>query len=695
MTAIVCLLLAGIVFLCLVFLVGRWVSSWVLSPIGSFDNGLVFGLFLISAVFGVGFAYGQSVYALPVFLAAGLWFFRMGKAPKPDFRLAKEELKSLYTLVFYFVFLFFLQVFIFYVGDGEWAKVYADNYAYVAQINLMASTHKEAVFLELEKIPYGFPALNRPYHYFEFWLAVAGKLLSGQSGFLTYTLFLIPVLGSVLLFQAFAFCRSWFKIGYVLSVLLPVLVFFTLRYSYLDEWLFILLRDQLELPSKIYKAAFFQNYGFWHFFSYLHGLKLIITGIFLFPAVYHLIRREEKGFLAYFTLLPLVSLSYVPFTAVFLGLYVAVRIRKGLFSPEILWPVASILFVFAYYFFVGQKSADSGFHLITLVEKNLTYLVHNFNKEIFIWLSDFFENYYWIVLLPLGMLFIRLRNGYTAFLFLVFVAYPLVNFQHKVYFKVFLVLLLAASILALFKLPLRKHLNSPVLLLVVTLLILRLILFLIGNVYDIFQIYSLIATPLVYLFSFVLFSKLFAESGLARHSVAITLVVFCFIGINTYGVVKENRRAISQLPEDRAFTEKIKQWSGDKPIISAYYSPFTVKPYLHYDRLGVELLHHTDRFYSTCLGMDQLTPADTAEMKLINGYLILQNLPFSLWLKEKADGKSTYWQEQLRFINTTRIRVIFRKEEYDRQKLNFLQPLMLDSVYNHQGKYWSYLLNTN
>ena len=259
----------------------------------------------------------------------------------------------------------------------------------------------ETVFAETENVQYGVATVVRPYHYFEFWLAVGGKLISRQSGLLVYTLFLIPLLGAILLFQAYLFCHSRIKTNWFLSFLAPILIFFTLRYSYLDEWLFILLRDQLQINSKIYKAAFFQNYGFWHFFSYLHGLKLIITGIFFFPFIGFLLSNDEKNYLKHLTLLPLVSLTYIPVTVVFLGLNTLKRVVAKRFSIHSLWPVCSMLFVYLFYSIFSEKVSNDGFHLFTLVEKSILYLLSNISTEIFKLVSDYFENYYWILVILL------------------------------------------------------------------------------------------------------------------------------------------------------------------------------------------------------------------------------------------------------------------------------------------------------
>jgi hypothetical protein len=157
-------------------------------------------------------------------------------------------------------------------------------------------------------------------------------------------------------------------------------------------------------------------------------------------------------------------------------------------------------------------------------------------------------------------------------------------------------------------------------------------------------------------------------------------------------LIQENRRPIPVMDEDKAFYRKIFKWLPDHEIVSGYYSPFTLVPYLHYDRIGVELLHRTDKFYTTCLSMGELTKKDSSVLKYTNGYQLLSSMPFSIWLKENKSRGLSYDLEQVGFIRDRKIKIIFRKDEYERGKINFLNPYLADSVYNYQGKYWAYFI---
>ena len=685
--------LAGILFLSATYFLSKIATSLLFNNEKTASGyRITIGIFLMSAIVGTIYSYGGSVYTIPLLAFLGFAVYKRSRLNATNLSLSRNEKIEIGILLAYFTCVFALQYFIFYLGSNEWAKSYADNYAYISQINLMNQTHKESGFQELEKLTYGFKAESRPYHFFEFWIALAGKLISGQNGYLTYTIFLISTLGSILLFQAYSFAGTWLTKDQILRFLLPILIFSTLRYSYLDEWIFTFLRDTLQIQSKVYKAAFFQNYGTWHFFSYLHGLKLIISGIFIFPSIFFLALKHDKKAIQSLLFLPLVSLSYIPF---FIILYVFIGLKhllsKEKLNVSILFPLLVLAYYAAFYIWNQSSSSNNGFDLHALVSSNFESFRNNYISEIFIIVSDFFENFYWLLLLPCLFIFQR-GNSFLALMIIVFLFYPLVNLNHKALFKLFFICFTTVTFMFGFRYQDSLKQNISLLILLSCLLILRFSLLFIGNIVDIFQIYSLIATPVFYILVFFICCR-FYKSNLRFRAPLLIFIVLC-IFINSYGIVKENQRTLSQVPEDKGFTATLLHHSGpDKKIVSGYYSPFTVKPFLYYDRLGVELLHHTDNFYTTCMGLDQITKTDSSDLKKINGLSILTNMPFSLWLAHKADGKSTFFQEQIRFIKANQIKFIFRKQEYEREKLNLLNPYIVDSVFNHQGKYWAYILN--
>ena len=73
--------------------------------------------------------------------------------------------------------------------------------------------------------------------------------------------------------------------------------------------------------------------------------------------------------------------------------------------------------------------------------------------------------------------------------------------------------------------------------------------------------YSLVATPVLYILVLIWMCNLYPKSNLEKHPIATYTIVLGLICINAYGIIKENDRAISQIPEDKQFAKKILGYS--------------------------------------------------------------------------------------------------------------------------------------
>ncbi len=680
--------ISALIFIFLSFYIGRIISNVVLGDI-VFDNGVSLGLFFLSSVVGILYTKGSSIYIFPVILF--IWFF-IAKKEKNYFYLSKDIITNSGIVLLYFIYFFFLQYFVFYRSGDELSKAYADVYAYVSQINLMEEFGKETIFTELEKQKFGFSSSFKPYHYFEFWIAIGSRFILGSRTFFVYTFFLIPLLGSILIFQAFTVLRTIFRVRLSISFLIPLLVFTTLRYSYLDEWLFSFLGQFFEVKREILKAAFFQNYGVWHFFSYLHGLKLLVSSLFLLPFFIYCYQKNRIGMVVMLSLFPFVSVTYIPFVLIVSGLFFI--FSPGLIRFRFLLPVFFVFLILGVYTYLGRSGSSvvEGFSFSRLFLSNFENFKFNYKKEIFIVLSDFFENFYWLLLTLSVFILVGKHNIWVKIFFVVVVLYPTINFNHILLFKFFIGSLLIVFAIVVFPRLKTIFQNKYLLLFFTSLVLLRVALFFIGDIYDVFQSFSLIWTPFIFIFILFLIGREFSNQISRVRYYFIVALSLVLISVQSYGLIQENRRPIPVMDEDKAFYRKIFKWLPNHEIVSGYYSPFTLVPYLHYDRIGVELLHRTDKFYTTCLSMGELTKKDSSVLKYTNGYQLLSSMPFSIWLKENKSRGLSYDLEQVGFIRDRKIKIIFRKDEYERGKINFLNPYLADSVYNHQGKYWAYFI---
>ena len=678
------------VLLAMAWFCGRMVSSmvseWGISAVGE----LPFGLLFLSATTATIVTGGQSVFAplLAAFLIYALYTKAFRKISLPSIG---KEWPMLAVLFSYFGLLLSLFVGIHYRGHNEWALTYADSYAYTAQINLLYQTGVETLFTELEKPQYGFTAILRPYHYFEFWLAYLGKLLSGQLGYFVYNLFLVPFLGCALLYQGFVVARTHFRLSFWLAYVAPLAVFLTLRSTYLDEGIFWLLRDVAGIKTRFYKAAFFQNYGSWHFFSYMHGLKLTISALFMFPVVVAYLSRSDRPAWLVSLVMPFVSITYIPFALSVSG----IGFVRSLLAKRIVWgytlPILSVLLIVCFYsFYRDANHPVQGFDVTAIASKSVAYIQTHLLHLFFINFSDFFETYYWpLLFLVVPGLALSKSKAVRCF-FGVILLYPLINLHHGLLFKLFL-----AAFVATFSWVVWQNrwlfLRSHFVILIITILIIRILVLIFGEAYDLFQMITLTLCPLVYLSIYMGF--VWYTSRMQHKKTALAFGLMLWVGLCSYGLIKENQRAQKQRPEDKKFTHKVlQQWAPNRPLKTVYFAPFTILPYIHYDRMGAELLHHTDHFYTACMSGGLLSPTDIQHLKKIGGYQLLENLPLSLWNEQHPAQSSPGENEALQFIKHNRVEFVLRKTDYPRNMLTWMDPMVADSAYNHQSDYWMYRL---
>jgi hypothetical protein len=677
------LLPVGLLLLTASWWLGRLVSFLLNDE--AFDQHIAIGTVLMTACTAAVFTRFKTIFLLVVLSGLLLMWFRRNAFKKEVLFVKRPHFKELAILFSYFCIFFLLQAFINYRGASHWAVNYIDNYAYIAQINWMYSDGLETRYLEFEKSRYGFEAFLKPYHYFENWPAVLAKAISGQLGYFVFNLFLIPFLSAILLFQNRQLLLKHFKVLPMYAFLVPLAVFTTLRFTLVDEWVFDILRS-IGIQTAYSKFIFFQNLGWWHFFSYLYGLKLLVSGIFISPILYHFLQRNFKVLCTYVALLPLASLIYIPLAMVTIGGAVLQKISR-LKSAYTYLPFLSIFWVWLFYkMFDRDDVAPFAVDLFAALKYRLEFLLTKPLVFAFQTLTELFGNYYWL-LLPLLIWLVstaathwrlRLLAGWVAL-------YPLTGLSFDLLFKVFMAGWVLTTVLCLWHYRnkfLQYHVHTAVLFY----LGFKVFNTLLGDVYDFHQIYALTVPVTVYAGVVMLWGLMLRHFSV--NSLFLKAVLLFIVSSNMLAIHAENVRSFKPGKVDNAFYQKVfGKLAPDGKIKSVYYSAFTLMPYIHYDRVGDELLQYTDDFTTTLFAIDLFTAADTAAAEKMGARGFFDALPIARYLKKSGYNGGDLAPYKLRFLKENQVEFVLRRLDYPREKLRYLQPFITDSAYNRQLEY--------
>ncbi len=202
---------------------------------------------------------------------------------------------------------------------------------------------------------------------------------------------------------------------------------------------------------------------------------------------------------------------------------------------------------------------------------------------------------------------------------------------------------------------------------------------------DSHQIFALTVPPMFYIFANLLWGSLLRTWK--PSALWLSFILF-FILNNLISIRSENIRSFVREKSDRTFLLQLfSRLAPDKKIKSVYCSAFTMFPFLHYDRVGDELSFHTDSFTTTLFSIDLFSKADSAMADEVGASSYLRDLPIAKFIQKNKSKGVNLDDFRLLFLSQNRIPFVFRKDNYERSRLNFLNPFIVDSAYNHQMNY--------
>ena len=651
------LILAGFVILLLTWIIGKFLSLF-LSDEPAFDGHIGLGALVLSTLIAIAITKFKTVFAvvLPLFLL--LILIKRKKIDRIYSVFSHEIVKDIAILSGFFIFIFLLQANILYVEPDDWAVNYIDNYSYIFQINFMLPAGLETKSYELEKLHYGFDATPKPYHYFEMWPAILAKILTGKSGYFIFNLFLIPYLAAILLFQNLKILRNKYGISLLQSVCISVLVFTTLRFVFIDDWVFDALKH-FGLGQTYSKFVFFQNYGYWHFFSYMYGMKLLVSAIFITPVFYYFMNKNQKMVWLYAGIMPIISLVYIPFAFAASGIqFLFSRNRRNLFL--VFLPLFVVLWIGIFYR-IHASGENPGIPVLSLnlVFKQLISALKNPFALGFGLFNFFFSTWYWLFFPIILYITIKHNSFVIRAISIWLLLYPLTGISFQILFKIYFLggaLLIVAFLVRYWRLVTDFKVLSFLLLI----LGFQLIEIAIPKFIDSHQIFALTVPPMFYIFANLLWGSLLRTWKLS--ALWFSFILF-FILNNLISIRSDNMRSFVRQKADQTFLLQLfSRLAPDKKIKSVYCSAFTLFPFLHYDRVGDELSFYTDSFTTTVFSIDLLSRADSALADEVGAASYLRDLPIAKFIQKNKSKGVRLDDFRLLFLSQNRIPFVFRKD---------------------------------
>jgi hypothetical protein len=683
-TLLLLLLFLGTISIFIYYILNKSIYSIILSEENetfSFPISILF----ITSVIGTIFTKGQTIY-LPIFFILTYFIF------------VKFKLTIIYNLnfinsdliifIFYFILIFGIQWYFLHNPLGGFFNNYPDAYIYMNQISLLDKWSIEAPAVELEKLEFGFQSFQKPYHYLEFWPAVLIHRISYFNSFQIYNFWMIPFFGSILIYQAYIYLKNRFS-NIFLLITLPLAVYFTLRYNYFDE-LIKKIFISFDLNTSYFKSVFFQNFSSPHFFSFELGIKLIVSGIFLFPLFLLLIEKKEQLFAINLGILPIVNFSLAPFSLLLSStLFIRSFIFKNIKTIYLI-PFVNIIFLALFYYLLKNKNIpEISPDFYNLILSGVNNFRTDFKLILFNNFNMIFQNFYYLILLCF-LLSTKIKNKYFIIL-LILSFYPIIFIDYKNLIFIYLILLLSVCIFLFFKEKNKINILTNLFTTgVFSVFLLTNIMIFFQGMVESFQLSAIVYFPLFFILTLFFIKENMSENNWIIKTLFLS---FIWIPLNIFGICQENIKCQNRKKGVEEFNYKFKKFGGyPKDFRSVYFSEFSMIPYLYYDRMGYNFQHGTDNFFTTCLSLDAISKKDSISLKTSGAFGLLQNFPFSIWQESQKNSGLSMDIKKKKFILDKKINLVLRHNDYNRQKIQFLNELLTDSLYNSQYNYWIYKL---
>jgi hypothetical protein len=648
--------------------------------------GLPVFLTLTSSIIAILLMGFKTIFIIAIFLILP-WI-----SYKPD----KDRFKAIHkTLLFYipfFIVFFLLKALnILTPGTNLIGTTAFDDFSYTSQINLLLKIRKETWFLELERGMFGQDVAIKPYHYFEFYLAIFLKFFSKLNTYQTYHLSVVPLFQAMAVGSGALVIRYFSKWKNYQVLLLTSCLFLCLRYTILDEVIFKNLPEFLVqiLKHFAFQKVFLNDAGP-HILSSYFGIKLCISMIFVAPLICLQNLKNNYKYLIT-SLLPIISITYVPFTILYS--FVGFLINKFDFKWFLSILILGSLFIFYSINGNGEIHGDKVNFITKFIDSNKSdpYFLP---RGISFFIIQTIEFTYLTILISFILIFFIIKKPSRKILlfFAILSAFPFFLYELPVGKALFYITLFVLIIFSLKKIIYNPLIKENLQITITTIgLFSAIICF--SFVIDLSQIFILFFYCALPIYLGILISTTEIKNKNLFIFISGIIIIFNLFNLK-YNLERECQPIIDK--EETAI--KIKSWFKVMPNHRAvHFNILTNSPFLASSMIGHEFLQYSDSVTSAWISIDLMTKKDSLNFKDAGLNSYVERFTFNSFYKKEIQFSkdSGFIFIQKKFIKQNDIHLVFVSDNIARSNTNYLKPIIKDSIRIEKGRYTAFLIDPN
>ena len=616
--------------------------------------------------------------------------------PWVNFKPDKERFKAinkifLFYLPFFILFFFLKALTILTPGTNLIGTTAFDDFSYTSQINLLLKIRRETWFLELERGMFNQDVAIKPYHYFEFYLAIFLKFFSKLNTYQAYHLSVVPLLQAMAVGSGALVIRYFSKWKDYQVLLLTSCLFLCLRYTIIDELIF---QNLPEFLVHVFKHFAFQkvflNDAGPHILSSYFGLKLCISLIFIAPLI--CLQNQNNNYKYLITsILPIISVTYVPFTILYS--FVGFLVNKFDFKWFLSLLILGSLVTFYSFNGNGEIHGDKVNFITKFIDSNKSdpYFLP---RGISFYITQTIEFTYLTLLISFVLIFFHLKNPTSRLLifFGILSVFPFFLYELPIGKALFYITLFVLVIYSLKKIIYHSLIKENLQIIITTFgLFSAIICF--SFVIDLSQIFILIFYCALPIFLGILISTTEIKNKTLFIFISTIIIIFNLFNLK-YNIERECQPIIEK--EETAI--KIKSWFKAIPNHRAvHFNILTNSPFLASSMIGHEFLQYSDSITSAWISIDQMTKKDSLNFKDAGLNSYVDRFTFNSFYKKEiqCSKDSGFIFIQKKFIKQNDIHLVFVSDNIARSNTNYLKPIIKDSIRIEKGRYTAFLIDPN
>jgi hypothetical protein len=612
---------------------------------------------LLGALLTVGFKSSITLISIPL-----IGFLIWNSSLNLKFRLIFSSSNWLIMCLFHLFWLlqdFALADF----QEGDFRLTHHDDYSYINLVNLIQFTGKESLFTELNRVVHGLDGEFKFYHYFEFYLIAIIQKIGGRANYLNYHFFLVPILQTLAFAQFHQFVRLKTGISSWVLFSFSLLLFSSMRYFCVDEWL------NAFLGWKYFKGVFFQNYSYPHPLSFFFGYKLCLAFIFVLPFLYFqdLGKKTQAAF--FIGLSSMVSIALLPLV---FGSFILSQLSRFIPPKSAFYLASGLLLVSLSLLWSADFSVTVDLSAVPGRIQKLVNLL--------------FENYFLVIALTALVVIIKSKLSNRIFL-AGLPLFPLVYLAHGILFKLYLLYLVALAIYFLAKSQKStgwEFIFKPQYTAMIGLFV---IVPIFNSVADFGQIFF----NLVFLMLLVFILDFLSSAKVGFSSSAGGLFFGLFLVFNLPAIRFDRSMPVKdeRIPNLEVFDPE-KQKGPVRVLSIARYRHL---PYLYHDILGNAILNHYNHVFISPGGLEFIDSTGIQNLKNSGHWTYVNRIPYFEYMQSHPEPGPL---ALLHYVEKYSINALcVENDSVFKEYISLIQPLVTNRIQVKDGNYEILLLKSN